>query len=54
MHCQINEVRDISGCPIEKFKAGPDTFLWTVPDEPPVLGYTAECRTSSALPDQVA
>ncbi|KAG0716988.1 3-hydroxy-3-methylglutaryl-coenzyme A reductase [Chionoecetes opilio] len=25
----------------------------TVPDKPPVLGYTARCRTSNTLPDQV-
>ena len=48
------EVRDMSGCPVETFKAGLDKFLWTVPDEPPVPGYTTECRTSNTLPDQVA
>lgn len=47
------EVRDISGCLVEKFKAGLDKFLWTVPHEPPVLEYIFECCASNALPDQV-
>ena len=48
------EVRNITGCPVEKFKSGLDKFLWTVPDEPPVPGYTAGCRTSNTIPDQVS
>ena len=48
------EVRDITCCTAEKFKSSLDKFLWTVPDQPPVPGYTARCRTSNALPDQVA
>ncbi|KAK3871524.1 hypothetical protein Pcinc_023332 [Petrolisthes cinctipes] len=40
------EVRNTTGCPVENFKSGLDKFLWTVPDEPPVLGYTARCMTS--------
>lgn len=46
-------VRGITGCPVDKFKAGLDKFLTTVPDEPPVIGYTATCRTSNSIPDQV-
>ncbi|KAG0722155.1 hypothetical protein GWK47_045036 [Chionoecetes opilio] len=47
------EVRSITGCPVGKFKSGVEKFLWTVPDEAPVLGYTARCRTSNTIPDQV-
>ena len=48
------EVRNMSGCSADKFKSGLDRFLSTVPDEPPVPGYTARCRTSNSIPDQVA
>ena len=34
------QVRDVRGCPVEKFKSGLDKFLRTLPDEPPVPGYT--------------
>ena len=47
------EVRDITGCSVDRFKAGLDRFLSTVPDEPAVPGYTASCRSSNSLPDQV-
>ena len=47
-------LRDTTGCPVERFKSGLDKFLSTVPDEPPVLGYTAACRTSNSIPDLVA
>ena len=48
------EIRNITGCSVDKFKSALDKFLCTVPDEPPVLGYTARCRTSNTIPDQVA
>ena len=48
------EVRNITGCSVGKFKSGLDKFLSTIPDEPPVQGYTARCRTSNSIPDQVA
>ena len=48
------EVREITGCQAERFKSALDRFLSTLPDEPPVPGYTSRCRaTSNALPDQV-
>ena len=48
------EVRNITGCPVTKFKSGLDKLLKAVPDEPPVTGYTARCRTSNTIPDQMA
>ncbi|KAK3873622.1 hypothetical protein Pcinc_021371 [Petrolisthes cinctipes] len=48
------EVRNTPGCPVENFECGLDKLLWTVPDQPPVLGYTARCRTSNNIPHQVA
>ncbi|KAG0719306.1 hypothetical protein GWK47_050794 [Chionoecetes opilio] len=47
-------VRNITGCSVNTFKYGLDKILRTVPDEPPVPGYTAKCRTSNTIPDQVA
>ncbi|KAK3861456.1 hypothetical protein Pcinc_032580 [Petrolisthes cinctipes] len=47
------EVRSVTGCSVDNFKSGLDKFLYTIPDEPPVLGYTARCRTSNTIPDQV-
>ena len=48
------EVREVTICGVEKFKTALDKFLKTVPDEPPVPGYTARGRTSNSLPDQVS
>lgn len=49
-----NEVQDIPDCSVNKFKAALDRFHRTVPQEPPVSGYTAVCRTASnSVPDQV-
>ena len=48
------EVRNITRCPVKKFKSGLDKELRKVPDQPPVPGYTARCRTSNSIPDQVA
>ncbi|KAG0713115.1 RNA-directed DNA polymerase from mobile element jockey [Chionoecetes opilio] len=47
-------VRNITGCSVNTFKYGLDKILRTVPDKPPVPGYTAKCRTSNTIPDQVA
>ncbi|KAK3863854.1 hypothetical protein Pcinc_030407 [Petrolisthes cinctipes] len=47
------EVRSVTGCSVDNFKSGLDKFLYTIPDEPPVPGYTARCRTSNTIPDQV-
>ncbi|KAG0725497.1 putative RNA-directed DNA polymerase from transposon X-element [Chionoecetes opilio] len=47
-------VRNITGCSVNTFKYGLEKILRTVPDEPPVPGYTAKCRTSNTLPGQVA
>ena len=47
------EVRSITGCTVDRFKSGLDKFLRTVPDEPAVPGYTAICRSSNSVPDQV-
>ena len=39
---------------VEKFKANLDKFLASLPDEPPVPNYTANCRAASnSIPDQV-
>ncbi|MPC12122.1 hypothetical protein E2C01_004800 [Portunus trituberculatus] len=47
-------VRDTS-CLVSRFKKALDHFLQTLPDEPPVLGYTAYCRAASnSVPDQLA
>ena len=48
------ELRSITSSPVEKFKSGLDKFLGTIPDEPPVPGYTARCRTPNTIPNQVA
>ncbi|KAK3892031.1 hypothetical protein Pcinc_004002 [Petrolisthes cinctipes] len=39
---------------VENFKSGLGKFLWTVPNQPPVLGYTARCWTSNNIPHQLA
>ena len=46
-------VRNTTGCTVEKFKTSLDKFLATLPDEPPVPSYTANCRAASnSIPDQ--
>ncbi|KAK4312705.1 hypothetical protein Pmani_015890 [Petrolisthes manimaculis] len=47
------EVRSVTGCSVDNFKSGLDKFLYTIPDEPPVPGYTASCRTSNTIAEQV-
>lgn len=48
-------VRDTTGCSVTRFKKNLDDFLQTLPDEPPVSGYTAYCRAASnSVLDQMA
>ena len=47
------EVRVITDCTVNTFKTGLDGFLGSVPDESPVPGYTARCRTANSIPAQV-
>ncbi|MPC64150.1 hypothetical protein E2C01_058262 [Portunus trituberculatus] len=54
MLCQKN-VSHTTGCPVSRFKKALDQFLQTLPDEPPIPGYTAYCKaTSNSVPDQMA
>lgn len=53
-NCLPSAVRNLTGCTEEKFKSALDKFLRDIPDEPPVQGYTSQCRApSNSLPDQV-
>ncbi|XP_076066688.1 uncharacterized protein LOC143040028 [Oratosquilla oratoria] len=48
------QIRDKTGCTVDTFKAGLDRYLTSLPDEPPVPGYTDNCRAASnSIPDQV-
>lgn len=52
--CSQDTSRDTTGCSVTNFKRELDNFLKEVPDNPPVPGYTAYCRTASiSVPDQV-
>ena len=33
-------IRDLTSCTVETFKTNLDKFLWTIPDEPVISGYT--------------
>lgn len=45
--------RELTGCPVNKFKRELDKVLRDLPDTPPVPGYTALCRAASnSIPDQ--
>ena len=46
-------MRGITDYTLNTFKTGVDRFLGSVPDEPPVPGYTATCRTSTSTPAQL-
>ena len=37
----------MTGCKVDMFKRRLDTYLSTIPDEPQVLGYTAQRRADS-------
>ena len=41
------ELRNITGCSIDVFKCRLDRYLWTIPDEPQIPGYTAQRRADS-------
>ena len=45
------ELRNITGCKTDSFKAALDRFLATIPDEPLIPGYTAgrRCSTNSII-----
>ena len=48
------KIRNLTGCSVDKFKRELDNFLRMLPDEPPVPGYTANCRAASnSVPDQL-
>ena len=48
------KIRNLTGCSVDKFKRELDNFLRMLPDEPTVLGYTANCTAASKLmPDQL-
>ena len=50
-NCLPQAIRNISGCNVEGFKRELDRFLSSIPDEPPVRGYTQyrRCDTNSLL-----
>ncbi|KAK3881354.1 hypothetical protein Pcinc_014199 [Petrolisthes cinctipes] len=53
-NCLPRRIRDLTGCSVDSFKTQLDSVLRTVPDEPPVPGYTSLCRAvTNSLPDQV-
>ena len=41
------DIRNMTDCKVDIFKRRFDTFLSTIPDEPQVLGYTAQRRADS-------
>ena len=45
------ELRNLTGCKTDAFKAALDRFLATIPDEPLIPGYTAgrRCSTNSVI-----
>ena len=48
------QVRNTTNCKVEHFKNQLDKFLKSVPDKPPVPGYTSLCRAASnTIPDQI-
>ncbi|KAK3876172.1 hypothetical protein Pcinc_019021 [Petrolisthes cinctipes] len=48
------DIRNKTGCSVHNFKKELDKFLKTLPDEPPVQGYTVNCRAASnSIPDQM-
>lgn len=48
------EVKSNKGCLVNKFKSRLGKLLKTMPDEPPVSGYSARYRASNSIQDQVA
>ena len=41
------DIRNMTGCKVDTFKRRLDNYLSTIPDEPQVLGYTAQRRANS-------
>ena len=41
------DIRNMTGCKVDIFKRRSDKYLSTIPDEPQVLGYTAQRSTDS-------
>ena len=41
------DIRSITRCSVDCFKRKLDKYLWTVPDEPQIPGYTAQRRADS-------
>ena len=41
------DIRNMTGCKVDTFKRRLDNYLSTIPDEPQVLGYTAQRRADS-------
>ena len=41
------DIRNMTGCKVDMFKRRLDNYLSTIPDEPQVLGYTAQRRADS-------
>ena len=41
------DIRNMTGCKVDMFKRRLDKYLSTIPDEPQVLGYTAQRRADS-------
>ena len=50
-NCLPQKIRNLSGCGVEDFKRALDGFLFKIPDEPPVHGYTQyrRCETNSLV-----
>jgi len=49
------KIRDITDCSVDKFKSQLDNYIMTIPDQPPVPGYTSLCRApTNSLPDQAS
>jgi len=46
-NCLPKELRNVRNCGIEDFKSKLDGFLYLIPDEPQILGYTANRRAES-------
>ena len=41
------DIRNMTGCKMDMFKRRLDKYMSTIPDEPQVLGYTAQRRADS-------
>ena len=53
-NCLPREVRDFTGCSVDKFKSWLDKVLSQFPDEPPAPGYTKHCTAATnSIQDQM-